>query len=111
MCILDIDVQGVKQIKQTSLEPRLIFVKPPSFEDLKNRLLNRGTETPESLQKRLSVAQAELEYGKHLYGSNEILGSDVCRMLTQEPTKKILNVFSKTDAILLLQVDVVVVFD
>ena len=64
MCILDIDVQGVKQIKQTSLCPRLIFVKPPTLDDLKNRLLNRGTETDESLKKRLSVAQAELEYGK-----------------------------------------------
>jgi len=64
MCILDIDVQGVKQIKGTDLNPRLIFVKPPSLEDLKSRLIGRGTETEESLSKRLAVAQEEIAYGE-----------------------------------------------
>jgi guanylate kinase len=64
ICILDIDVQGVKQIKNTDLNPRLVFVKPPSLSDLSTRLLNRGTETEDSLSKRLAVAQAEMEYGE-----------------------------------------------
>jgi len=64
MCILDIDVQGVKQIKKTDLRLRLIFVKPPDPTDLKNRLLNRGTETEESLHLRLTAAQNEIEYGE-----------------------------------------------
>jgi len=64
ICILDIDVQGVKQIKKTDLQPRLIFVKPPDLTDLKNRLLGRGTETEESLKLRLAVAQTEIEYGE-----------------------------------------------
>jgi len=63
ICILDIDVQGVKQVKQTDLEPRLIFVKPPTLNDLETRLKSRGTETEESLKKRLAVAQTELAYG------------------------------------------------
>lgn len=64
ICILDIDVQGVKQIKTTNLNPRLVFVKPPDLADLKKRLLGRGTETEESLKLRLAVAQQEIEYGK-----------------------------------------------
>jgi len=63
MCILDIDVQGVKQIKLTDLSPRLIFIQPPTLDSLRTRLVNRGTETAESLQKRLSVAEAEMAYG------------------------------------------------
>ncbi|ODN06468.1 Guanylate kinase [Orchesella cincta] len=64
ICILDIDCQGVKQIKTTDLNPRLVFIKPPSIEVLKERLVKRGTETESSLQKRLSAAQEELNYGE-----------------------------------------------
>jgi len=54
----------VKLIKKTDLNPRLIFISPPSFDSLKTRLENRGTETGESLAKRLAAAKAELDYGK-----------------------------------------------
>lgn len=64
VCVLDIDVQGVKQIKKTALNPWFIFVEPPSLEELESRLRGRNTESEESLQQRLSVAQEELAYGK-----------------------------------------------
>ena len=64
ICILDIDVQGVKSIKKTDLNPFYIFIKPRSVDDLKMRLINRKTETEESLQRRLSVAASEIEYGE-----------------------------------------------
>jgi len=63
ICILDIDTQGVKLIKKTSLNPVLVFMKPPSMQVLEERLRARSTETEESLQKRLSMAQIEMEYG------------------------------------------------
>jgi len=63
ICILDIDVQGVKAIKKTDLHPHYIFVKPQKIEDLENRLRGRKTETEESLKKRLAVAASEIEYG------------------------------------------------
>lgn len=63
ICILDIDVQGVKQIKFTELKPRLVFIKPPCIVTLHNRLSQRGTETPESLEKRLNASKTEIEYG------------------------------------------------
>lgn len=64
ICILDIDVQGVKQIRTCSLNPLYIFVKPPSLAELEQRLRDRKTETDESLQKRLSAAVHEMEYGE-----------------------------------------------
>ena len=50
ICILDIDVQGVKAVKGTDLTPLLVFIKPPSLETLEERLRARGTETEESLR-------------------------------------------------------------
>ncbi|XP_014489521.1 PREDICTED: guanylate kinase isoform X2 [Dinoponera quadriceps] len=65
VCVLDIDIQGVKQIKRTShLDPLYVFVKPPSIAELERRLKFRNTETEESLERRLSVAKAEMEYGE-----------------------------------------------
>ena len=64
ICILDIDVQGVKQVKNTDLNPHYIFLKPPSLIELEKRLRERKTETDESLQLRLDTAAKELDYGE-----------------------------------------------
>lgn len=61
--MLDIEVQGVMQVKQTDLDPVFVFVKPPSMAELEKRLRDRNTETEESLQKRLNTAKSELAYG------------------------------------------------
>jgi len=76
ICILDIDVQGVKQIKTTDLNPRLVFIKPPSMEILKERLVKRGTETETSLQKRLNAAQEELNFGMESGNVHIIITND-----------------------------------
>lgn len=54
--------QGVKQIRKSSIDARFVFVKPPSFEALENRLRSRGTEDEASITKRLNQAKKELEY-------------------------------------------------
>ncbi|KAF4524553.1 hypothetical protein B566_EDAN002828 [Ephemera danica] len=65
ICVLDIDVQGVRQVRTVpELDPLLVFVKPPTLESLEQRLRARGTETEESLRKRLEAATHELEYGE-----------------------------------------------
>jgi guanylate kinase len=56
--------QGVKQIKNSSLGARYVFIAPPSMEALESRLRGRGTEKEESIQKRLAQAKNELEYSK-----------------------------------------------
>ncbi|KAJ2493956.1 guanylate kinase [Coemansia sp. RSA 2050] len=63
MCILDIDVQGVKSVKNTDLGARFVFVAPPSEEELERRLRSRGTDDEASILKRLAAAKSELGYG------------------------------------------------
>ncbi|KAF2902703.1 hypothetical protein ILUMI_03482 [Ignelater luminosus] len=64
VCVLDIDVQGVIQVKKTSLDPWYVFVKPPSLESLEQRLRLRNSETEHSLNQRLQVATDEMKYGE-----------------------------------------------
>ncbi|XP_018528764.1 guanylate kinase 1b [Lates calcarifer] len=64
ICILDVDIQGVKRIKQTDLNPIYISIQPPSMEILEKRLRDRQTETEESLQKRLEAARIDMELSK-----------------------------------------------
>ncbi|CAB0034514.1 unnamed protein product [Trichogramma brassicae] len=64
ICVLDIEIEGVKQIKASPLQPLFIFIKPPSIEELENRLKKRGTESQESLQRRLASAKTEIEFGE-----------------------------------------------
>lgn len=64
ICILDIDMQGVKSVKDSDLNARYLFLSPPSIETLRQRLEGRGTETPESLEKRIGAAAAEMEYAQ-----------------------------------------------
>ncbi|KAI2631648.1 guanylate kinase [Xylaria nigripes] len=60
--VLDIEMEGVKQIRKSNIGARFVFVKPPTFEVLEKRLRGRGTETEDSINKRLRQAKNELEY-------------------------------------------------
>jgi guanylate kinase len=51
-------------VKRTDLNARFVFLAPPSVEELERRLRGRGTETEESLQKRLDQAAKELDFAK-----------------------------------------------
>ena len=62
--ILEIEVQGALQVKNKLQEAILIFIEPPSFEELKSRLLKRSTESEEEIQKRLAVVKTELHQKK-----------------------------------------------
>ena len=59
--ILDIDVQGYKQIIETSQKFTSIFILPPSLKELEQRLLSRGLDSKDVISKRLSNAIIELE--------------------------------------------------
>lgn len=60
--ILEIELQGAFQVREKIPEAVLIFIMPPDMEELKRRLIHRGTETEEQIEKRLSRAMEELEY-------------------------------------------------
>lgn len=59
--ILEIDVQGAFKVKEIFPETVMIFVLPPSMEELKKRLIERGREGEDSIQNRMEVARGELE--------------------------------------------------
>ncbi len=64
-CILDLDIQGIESVRQKEdlqWTPRLIWVAPPSLETLRERLLNRGTETDISLKMRMDTAMKEMSF-------------------------------------------------
>lgn len=60
--ILEIDIQGALKVKENSEEGVFIFILPPSMEELKQRIINRGSETQESLMKRFKSAYKEINF-------------------------------------------------
>ena len=58
--LLDIEVQGAAQVKKAMPEAVLVFLAPPSLEELERRLRGRGTETEEKIQGRLKTAEYEM---------------------------------------------------
>jgi guanylate kinase len=60
MALLEIDLQGARQVRETMPEAMFVFLKPPSWEELVRRLVGRGTETEEERVRRLETARDEL---------------------------------------------------
>lgn len=58
--VLEIEMQGARQIKEVYPEGVFIFILPPSLDELKNRIVGRGTETEEQINKRFSCAMDEI---------------------------------------------------
>ncbi len=74
--VLDIDVKGALRIQEGLPDSHLsIFIQPPSIEELKKRLENRGTETPASLSARIEKAAYELSFKEqfdHIITNNQL---------------------------------------
>lgn len=79
--ILEIDVQGAASIRARIADAVSIFIVPPSFELLRQRLVNRGTDSPEDLERRLRGAPAEVE--QHVNFEYVILNDDINRASQQ----------------------------
>ncbi len=58
--LLEIDLQGARQVKETMPEANFVFLAPPTWEELVRRLIGRGTESTEEQQHRLETAKLEL---------------------------------------------------
>lgn len=66
--ILDIETQGAFQVKQKCPDALMVFLMPPSFEELERRLVGRGKDSPEVIKNRLKVAEYECSLaGKYDY--------------------------------------------
>lgn len=79
--ILEIDVQGAASIRQLVADAVTVFILPPSFELLRQRLLARGTDSPVDLERRLRGAPAEVEQYKDF--QYVILNDDINRASAQ----------------------------
>ena len=81
--LLEIEVQGARQVRERRPDARLIFLLPPSMEELERRLQCRGTDSAEEIRRRLEVANRELEaIGEFDYGvANDDLGRCVANLL------------------------------
>ncbi|KUL35149.1 guanylate kinase [Streptomyces sp. NRRL F-4489] len=58
--LLEIDLQGARQVRESMPDANLVFLAPPSWEELVRRLTGRGTEAPEVIERRLDAARVEL---------------------------------------------------
>lgn len=77
--LLEIEVQGALQVAERAPDAVMIFIVPPSLSELKHRLLLRGTESLEKIEKRLAQARREMEaaHNFHYVVVNDELGSAV----------------------------------
>ena len=62
--LLEIDIEGARQVRRSVAGALLVFLAPPSREELARRLTGRGTEPPDVIARRLDVARQEIEAGR-----------------------------------------------
>jgi guanylate kinase len=62
--LLEIDIEGARQVRQAVPDALLVFLAPPSWDELVRRLSGRGTEPPKVIARRLELAAEEIEAGK-----------------------------------------------
>lgn len=79
--VLEIDVQGARQVREAMPEAVLIFLEPPSLQELERRLRSRGTEDEERLADRLAKAGWELE--QRSWFDHVVVNDDVDRASSQ----------------------------
>jgi guanylate kinase len=80
--IFDVDVMGGIKLKSIFVDKAFsVFVQAPSVEELENRLINRGTEDPESLERRVGKAKSEMQFASEF---DYILVNDVLEIAEKE---------------------------
>jgi guanylate kinase len=81
-CLLEIDLAGARQVRRAAPDAHMVFLAPPSWDELVRRLTGRGTEPPEVIARRLATAKEELaaadEFDITLVNTSV---TEVCRQL------------------------------
>lgn len=83
--IAEIEVKGAKKVKELYKDSVLIYILPPSFEELETRLRNRNTEDNATIEKRLNIAKEELK-------QIDIYDYVVVNNTVEEATNKVINI-------------------
>eukprot|EP00296_Roombia_truncata_P008741 JP447250.1.p2 GENE.JP447250.1~~JP447250.1.p2 ORF type:complete len:152 (+),score=51.75 JP447250.1:47-502(+) len=76
VCVLDVDVQGVRSLRNSPLLPKFVFITSPSIDCLEERLRGRGTETEVEICKCLKAAEGEMEVGRESGLFDDIIVND-----------------------------------
>lgn len=76
IAVFDIEMEGVKQLKKSRLNPRICFIQPPDVETLEQRLRGRGTDSEDAIQKRLAQAKNEIEYCRNEGKNDKVVIND-----------------------------------
>jgi guanylate kinase len=79
--VLEIDVQGARQVRERVPDARLIFIEPPSFADLERRLAGRASDRPDVIERRLAAAREELEAAGEF--DHRVVNDDLGRALQE----------------------------
>jgi guanylate kinase len=79
--VLEIDVQGARMVRERLPEAVLIFIEPPSFEDLERRLAARASDRPDVIERRLAAARDELDAAGEF--DHRIVNDDLGRALRE----------------------------
>jgi guanylate kinase len=79
--VLEIDVQGARQVRDRLPEAVQIFIEPPSFEDLQRRLAARASDRPDEIERRLAAAEDELSAADEF--DHRVVNDDVDRALNE----------------------------
>jgi guanylate kinase len=100
--LLDIDTQGALQVKKNFPDAVLIFILPPSLQELERRLRKRGTDDEETIKKRLKIAREEIKRARHydyliVNDELEVAYNKLKSIITAEKsrTKRLLSEISK----------------
>jgi guanylate kinase len=79
--VLEIDVQGARQVRRRLPDAVLIFIEPPSFEDLESRLAARASDQPDEIERRLAAAREELSAAEEF--DHRVVNDDLDRALRE----------------------------
>ncbi|SFF03175.1 guanylate kinase [Flavimobilis marinus] len=79
--LLEIDLQGARQVRQSMPDARFVFLAPPSFDELVRRLVGRGTEDAEERERRLATARVEMAAAPEF---DHVIVNDDVRRATDE---------------------------
>jgi guanylate kinase len=79
--VLEIDVQGARQVRESLPEAVQVFIEPPSFADLEARLAERASDRPAEIARRLEAAREELEAASEF--DHRIINDDLERALRE----------------------------
>jgi guanylate kinase len=89
--VLEIDLQGARQVREELPEAVQMFIEPPSFEALEERLRRRAADSPEQIERRLAAARAELDAASEF--DHRIVNDDLGRAV-QELTELVATMSS-----------------